>query len=358
MAMERLYLKSGKGPVGPVGLALLRNWAEAGRLSPEAPVSPDGRRWRRAADHPPLARHFVPDAKAGALEESLGFPARRIPVRHAAEPTDFLAWRAAVAEPGPRVAVAFHAAISAAVLLSMYASYAALLLIGKALFPTMSWLELGLFSLPVCVLVGIAAGQPAGAWALGRTLGLDRDHRRAFALRLGWSRKPSSWPGWLGRWLFTGDWLRDPRGCADLPFVRVFVAGPPAERCVDELAIWNEVFREIAGRDHAESERTRCEIAYVERLPDWAPRAVRGFGLEDLDEVIGAPAKVWAKHFWSKACESVPELGLGGRVQEKAFRFHHLRLPDGREALAITLRSASGALPQSAASRVFAAEAA
>lgn len=194
-------------------------------------------------------------------------------------------------------------------------------------------------------LLGVAAGHAMGGLALSRATGWTSSRRRMYALRLGASRTPSHWPGYVARWLFTGDWMAEPCVWDKAPYLRAFVTG---ERAPEELepAWWDTILQQLDGRGGLpvsswEPGATHFEMGYTDALPQWTRGMADGSTLAYVTARTGESARSWSRHFWRRATLRLAGLGDPSVVEEGAFRFYKVRLDDVREALVVTLDPAA-----------------
>ncbi len=229
------------------------------------------------------------------------------------------------------------------------ATFAVVVSVGWALaagllffFPGMSAYALsGIVILPA-LLAGAGAGQAAGNVFLRVALGLDAATRRGFATRLSLARCPGEWPGYLRRWLFTGDWLGTPAHDLRVPYARIYVEGEAPLTCREEDGVWGEIHGEVSGEAVWEAGTNYREISYPGELPCWAMDVANGDGFQDLRRRIGErAASEWVLHLWRRACRQWPDLGDGdypGAARRECFEMHFLTLSGGRRALVVVLR--------------------
>ena len=214
-----------------------------------------------------------------------------------------------------------------------------------ALFPAMSeYFVCSAIILPA-LLAGVAAGQVAGNVFLRLYHRLDDATRRGFATRLSLARCPETWPAYLKRWLFTGDWLGSPSYDLRLPYVRIYVEGDAPLTCREEDTLWREIHGNISGDSLWEAGTNFREISYPSQLPSWAGEVEKGDGFGDLQRRVGqTEASQWVMHLWRRACRQWPALGVGDypeQARRECFEMHSLTLDDGRKTLVVVLRPTS-----------------
>ncbi len=212
-------------------------------------------------------------------------------------------------------------------------------------FSDMSAPALAAIVLLPALLAGAGAGQAAGNVFLRLALGLDGAARRGFATRLSLARCPGTWPGYLKRWLFTGDWLGRPAYDLRVPYARIYVEGEAPLTCREEDGLWGRIHSEVSGEALWEAGTNFREISYPSELPEWALKVENGDGFADLRRRIGeGEAEKWVTHLWRRACRQWPALGANDHpelARRECFEMHSLTLADGRRALVVVLRPTS-----------------
>lgn len=289
-----------------------------------------------------------PSIASGSVANSFNKPAggARIAVVQGSEPDDWREIYDRLAASSHHLAETLLKASSAVAVFAATASVSGLLavtLLGWV--PDISPYYLaGAVILPG-LLAGAAAGQTAGNLFLRLWYGLGTEARRGFATRLSLARCPRDWPGYLKRWLFTGDWVGSPSHDLRFPYVRMYIEGEAPSSCAEEDALWREVHGYISGDSLWEAGTNIREISYPKELPAWARQIENGDGFSDLRARIGErAASEWIMHIRRRACRMWPELGANdcpGQARKECFEMHSVPLADGRDALVVVLRPVS-----------------
>ena len=279
----------------------------------------------------------------GAIRLDTESGAARIAIANDVEPGD---WQAVFDLFGRRAKLFspfwFHAAVGFGTLSGLFGTVALFAALLSVFFPFVPQTYLAGFIMPPGLLTGAAAGQAAGNIFMRLWFGVNQETRQGFAIRLTFARAPEAWPGLVGNWLFTGDWLKAPVYDPRLPYVRIFVSGEAPKSCAEENALWREIHGKVSGDSLWEAGANHREISYPDALPGWARMVGEGDGVDEFDRRLGREiSREWLSHLWRRACRQWPLLGSGdypADARRECFEAHHLYLWGGREALLVVLR--------------------
>ena len=286
------YLRSERGAVGPVAARVLRQWHVDGRLGARTPVSRDARSWA-ALESTPLLADFTPAAAADRAIGSMEGLHRRL----------------------VRFAPAFHGAVIASTAAAMAGCYGLIVLVCHGLWPYFpAWL-LGLASLVPCLLTGAWAGCAFGRGAAAWVGGLDSAARRNIARARPWSRRDPDWPLWFQQWLYTGDWLAEPRLERSESYLALIREGDDDDNdpeCDDRA--WRQALS-AGPAGGLEAGAAYCENFRQPVWPSWAPGAPAGAGAAEIRRAGGG---AWLRHLGLRV-ESLT--GMPAAESESGWRF-------------------------------------
>jgi hypothetical protein len=327
-----LYLKSEQNVTGPISLGRIRQMAQEGEINSQTSLSLDGNTWRLASQiQGILAGPAVPAQPASGRKRLASTPSLQRLRDLLFRVQKSLRW----------LPLAFHVAVSSAVLFSLFASFIATYRALAWEFPDTTHLMLAAVSFIPAILLAAAAGQLAGNFALCGLTGLQEDDRRCLSIHMPWSRAPQHWPAYLRNWLYNRDWLQEEQDDSSAPYIRAFVTGASAPDLAEELALWQDLLQpaQRSGR-RLEVGRSVWEMSWMETLPAWTRELESATTLPELERRLGAAARKWALCLLHRAASRLPEFvpaDFGQDLDRAAFEFFYAPLRNGREGLLVIL---------------------